>query len=108
MLQHPASGKIVYTSFDIANHLGPKRLPPSPDSTRTGLNCESLNKDVAFPAPLTPHRGKIHEAYARFNTHADATFSVHPRDTRRSVTSHQPGHGRSRQGPLRQFAHLIS
>ncbi|ELR11339.1 glutathione S-transferase family protein, putative [Acanthamoeba castellanii str. Neff] len=82
MLRDPASGRVVGDSFDIANYLE-DMFPDSggclfpPDSTRTGLDYESPNKDTAFFAPLTSNLGSKNEAYARFNTHVDATFSAH-------------------------------
>lgn len=58
MLRDPASGVVIGDSFDIANYLE-DRFPDSggslfpADSTRTGLDYESPNKDLAFIAPLT-------------------------------------------------------
>lgn len=82
MLQDPASGRVVGDSFDIANYLedmfpdsGGRLFPP--DSTRTGLDYESPQKDTAFFAPITPNLGSKNEAYARFNLHVDTTFSAH-------------------------------
>eukprot|EP00123_Amoebidium_parasiticum_P009050 comp19193_c0_seq1/m.21913 comp19193_c0_seq1/g.21913 ORF comp19193_c0_seq1/g.21913 comp19193_c0_seq1/m.21913 type:complete len:276 (-) comp19193_c0_seq1:359-1186(-) len=81
MLQDPASGTVVGDSFDIANYLD-DMFPESggclfpADSTHTGLDYESPNKDTPFYAPLTTNEGKKNEAYARFNTHVDATFSA--------------------------------
>jgi glutathione S-transferase len=81
MLRDPASGRVVGDSFDIANYLEDTfpdsggRLFPS-DSTRTGLDYESPNKDTAFFAPLTSNKGSKNEAYARFNQNVDATFSA--------------------------------
>ncbi|QDS68902.1 hypothetical protein FKW77_007958 [Venturia effusa] len=82
MLQDPSSGKIVGDSFDIANFLddtypnsGGYLFPPN--STRTGLDYESPNKDTAFFAPLTSNEGSKNKEYAQFNLHVDATFSAH-------------------------------
>ncbi|KIW94222.1 uncharacterized protein Z519_05538 [Cladophialophora bantiana CBS 173.52] len=82
MLQNLASGKFVGDSFDIANYLedtfpdcGGCLFPL--DSTRTGLDYESPNKDTVFFAPLTSREGSQNGAYARFNVHVDATFSAH-------------------------------
>ena len=82
MLQDPTLGRIIGDSFDIANYLDDTfpdsggRLFPL-DSTRTGLDYESPNKDTLFYAPLTTNQGSKNEAYANFNTHVDATFSAH-------------------------------
>lgn len=82
MLQDPASGKVLGDSFDIANYLEDTYpdsggcLFPS-DSTQTGLDYESPNKDVAFFAPLTSNEGSKNKAYAKFNLHVDATFSAY-------------------------------
>ncbi|EXJ68719.1 uncharacterized protein A1O5_08513 [Cladophialophora psammophila CBS 110553] len=82
MLQNPASGKVVGDSFDIANYLE-DTFPDSGgclfplDSTCTGLDYESPNKDTVFFAPLTRREGSKNKAYARFNVHVDATFSAH-------------------------------
>lgn len=82
MLQDPASGKIVGDSFDIANYLE-DTYPDSGgclfprDSTRTGLDYESPNKDTAFFAPLTSNEGSKNKEYAKFNLHIDATFSAY-------------------------------
>jgi glutathione S-transferase len=82
MLRDSTSGRVVGDSFDIANYLE-EMFPDSggclfpPVSTRTGLDYESPNKDMAFFAPLTTNEGSKNKAYARFNTHVDATFSSH-------------------------------
>jgi glutathione S-transferase len=82
MLQDPVSGKVVGDSFDIANYLE-DTFPDSggvlfpPNSTRTGLDYESPNKDTPFYAPITTNKGAKHEAYAQFNLHVDATFSAY-------------------------------
>jgi glutathione S-transferase len=82
MLQDPASGEVIGDSFDIANYLdenypdsGAGSLFPT-DSTRTGLDYQSPNKDTMFFAPLTTNKGSKNEAYAQFNLHIDATFSA--------------------------------
>jgi glutathione S-transferase len=82
MLRVPGSGRVIGDSFDIANYLedmfpdlGGCLFPPN--STRTGLDYESPNKDTEFFAPLTTNQGSKNEAYARFNMHVDATFSAH-------------------------------
>lgn len=81
ILQDPASGKVLGDSFDIADYLE-NAFPDSggclfpPDSTRNGLDYESPHKDTPFFAPLTCTYGSKHEAYARFNVHIDATFTV--------------------------------
>lgn len=81
MLRDPTSGKVVGDSFDIANYLE-DTFPESggclfpQDSTRTGLDYESPNKDTLFFAPLTTNQGAKNEAYAKFNVHVDATFSA--------------------------------
>jgi glutathione S-transferase len=82
MLQDPASGKVLGDTFDIANYLDDTfpdsggRLFPS-DSTRTGLDYESPNKDTIFYAPVTTNEGAKNGDYARFNLHVDTTFSAH-------------------------------
>ncbi|KIY02073.1 uncharacterized protein Z520_02211 [Fonsecaea multimorphosa CBS 102226] len=83
MLQDPSSGTVVGDSFDIATYLedtfpdsGAGRLFPQ-DSTGTGLDYTSPHIDASFPAPLTTHKDAKHAAYARFNTHVDATFSAY-------------------------------
>ncbi|KAF2842745.1 hypothetical protein M501DRAFT_926095 [Patellaria atrata CBS 101060] len=82
MLRDASSGQVIGDSFDIANYLDATfpssggRLFPA-DSTRTGLDYESPNKDTAFFAPLTSNRGAEHEDYATFNMHVDCTFSSH-------------------------------
>ncbi|KAL6058146.1 GST N-terminal domain-containing protein [Balamuthia mandrillaris] len=81
MLQDPASGRVVGDSFEIANYLE-DMFPDSggclfpSDSTCTGLDYESPNKDTVFFAPLTSNQGSKNEAYARFNVHVDATFTA--------------------------------
>ena len=82
ILRDPASGRVVGDSFDIANYL--EDMFPSlggclfpPDSTCTGLDYESPNKDMAFIVPLSSIQGTKNEAYARFNLHIDATFTAH-------------------------------
>lgn len=83
MLQDPSSGAVIGDSFDIANYLE-EHFPSSggclfpADSTRTGLDYESPNKDSVFYAPLTAAQaGSKNEAYARFNVHVDTTFTSH-------------------------------
>ncbi|KAI4640330.1 hypothetical protein J4E93_008535 [Alternaria ventricosa] len=82
MLQDPSVGKVIGDSFDIANYLD-DTFPDSggclfpKDSTHIGLDYESPNKDTMFYAPLTLNEGAKHKAYAKFNTHVDATFSAH-------------------------------
>jgi glutathione S-transferase len=82
MLRDPASGVVIGDSFDIAAYLE-EAFPGSgsclfpPDSTRTGLDYESPNRDMVFAVPLTSRRGGKHQAYARFNTQVDATFTAH-------------------------------
>lgn len=81
MLQDP-SGRIIGDSFDIANYLDDTypdsggRLFPS-DSTRTGLDYESPQKDQTILIPLTTNEGAKNQDYARFNWHIDATFTAH-------------------------------
>ena len=81
MLQDPL-GKVVGDSFDIANYLDDTfpesggRLFPK-NSTRTGLDYESPQKDTTILIPLTTNEGAKNEAYARFNWHVDATFTAH-------------------------------
>jgi glutathione S-transferase len=81
MLRDPTSDTVVGDSFDIANYLEDK-FPESggclfpANSTGTGLDYESPNKDTAFFAPLTTREGAKNEAYAKFNVHIDATFSA--------------------------------
>jgi len=82
MVQDPASGRVVGDSFDIANYLedtfpnsGGNLFPQ--DSTRTGLDYESPQKDTVFFAPITTNQGSKNEAYANFNLHVDTTFSAH-------------------------------
>lgn len=82
MLREPASNKVIGDSFDIANYLE-DTYPDSGgclfplDSTRTGLDYQSPNKDTVFFAPLTSNEGSKNEEYARFNLHIDATFSAY-------------------------------
>jgi hypothetical protein len=82
MLRNPISGRVIGDSFDIANYLE-DMFPGSgcclfpPDSTGTGLDYESPNKDTVFFAPLTSNQGSKNENYARFNLHIDATFSAY-------------------------------
>ncbi|RDW74784.1 hypothetical protein BP6252_05926 [Coleophoma cylindrospora] len=82
MLRDPVAGTIIGDSFEIANYLedtfpdADRCLFPS-NSTGTGLDYESPNKDVALYAPLTSNKGAKNEPYARFNVHVDATFSAH-------------------------------
>ncbi|KAF2117536.1 hypothetical protein BDV96DRAFT_597466 [Lophiotrema nucula] len=82
MLQDPDSSRVIGDSFDIANYLegtfpdsGGRLFPP--DSTRTGLDYESPNRDIVLYAPISSNQGSKNEAYARFNLHVDATFSAH-------------------------------
>ncbi|KAH6639535.1 hypothetical protein C7974DRAFT_133933 [Boeremia exigua] len=81
MLQDP-SGKMIGDSFDIANYLEDTfptsggQLFPS-NSTRTGLDYESPQKDQTILIPLTTNEGAKNEDYARFNWHVDATFTAH-------------------------------
>lgn len=81
MLRDP-SGKMIGDSFDIANYLedtfptsGGELFPPN--STRTGLDYESPQKDLPIFIPLTTHEGSKNQDYARFNWHVDATFTHH-------------------------------
>lgn len=82
MLRDVASGKVIGDSFDIANYLEDTfpnsggRLFPS-DSTRTGLDYESPQKDTVFLIPLTTNENSKNGDYARFNMHVDATFTAH-------------------------------
>ncbi|KAG9188076.1 hypothetical protein G6011_01999 [Alternaria panax] len=82
MLQHAPSNKVIGDSFDIANYLQ-DTFPDSggclfpKESKGTGLEYQSPNKDTMFFAPLTLNQGAKNEAYAKFNTHVDATFSAH-------------------------------
>lgn len=81
VLQDPNTGKVIGDSFDIADYLESTYpdsggcLFPS-DSTGTGLDYESPNKDTPFYAPLTSNRETKWSAYAKFNVHVDATFSA--------------------------------
>ncbi|KAG4431911.1 hypothetical protein IFR05_012610 [Cadophora sp. M221] len=82
MLKDNASGRVIGDSFDIANYLeemypdlGGRLFPPN--STGTGMDYESLHKDVEFVAPLTSNEGSKNQAYARFNMHVDATFTAY-------------------------------
>lgn len=82
MLRDAASGKIIGDSFDIANYLednfpdsGGSLFPE--DSTGTGLDYESPNKDTPIHAPITTNEGSKNGAYAKFNLHVDATFSAY-------------------------------
>lgn len=81
IIRDPAAGKSIGDSFDIANYLedtfpdsGGHLFPA--DSTNTGLDYESPSKDTLFFAPLTTNAGSKNEAYAKFNTHVDATFTA--------------------------------
>jgi glutathione S-transferase len=82
MLREPDSGRVIGDSFDIANYLedtypnsGGCLFPTN--STRTGLDYESPNKDSVFYAPVTLNKGAKNEPYANFNAHVDTTFSAH-------------------------------
>lgn len=81
MLQVP-SGEVIGDSFDIANYLentypdSGGRLFPQ-DSTCTGLDYESPQKDTTILIPITTNEGKKNQDYARFNWHVDATFTHH-------------------------------
>jgi glutathione S-transferase len=81
MLHDPSSDKIIGDSFDMANYLE-DNFPASggclfpKDSTGTGLDYESPNKDTMFFAPITTNEGSKNETYAKFNLHVDATFSA--------------------------------
>lgn len=81
MLQIP-SGEVIGDSFDIANYLDDtfpdsgSRLFPQ-NSTRTGLDYESPQKDATILIPITTNEGKKNQDYARFNWHVDATFTHH-------------------------------
>ncbi|KAJ8109837.1 hypothetical protein OPT61_g7164 [Boeremia exigua] len=81
MLQDP-SGKMIGDSFDIANYLEDTfptsggQLFPS-NSTRTGLDYQSPQKDQTILIPLTTNEGSKNQDYARFNWHVDATFTAH-------------------------------
>ncbi|KAH7069052.1 hypothetical protein BKA63DRAFT_100368 [Paraphoma chrysanthemicola] len=76
-----STGEIIGDSFDIANYLE-DTFPNSggclfpKDTTGTGLDYKSPNRDTMFFAPLSLNEGKKNEAYANFNTHIDATFSA--------------------------------
>ncbi|KAF2997325.1 hypothetical protein E8E13_002680 [Curvularia kusanoi] len=81
MLQDP-TGKTIGDSFDIANYLedtypgsGGCLFPVN--STHTGLDYESPQKDQTILIPLTTNKGAKNEPYARFNWHVDATFTAH-------------------------------
>lgn len=82
MLRVPDSGKVIGDSFDIANYLE-DTYPDSggclfpKDSTRTGLDYESPNKDSIFFAPVSLNEGAKNADYANYNTHVDTTFSAH-------------------------------
>ncbi|KAF1928610.1 uncharacterized protein M421DRAFT_420494 [Didymella exigua CBS 183.55] len=81
MLQAP-SGEVIGDSFDIANYLedtfpdSGSRLFPQ-NSTRTGLDYESPQKDTTIMIPITTNKGKNNQDYARFNWHVDVTFTQH-------------------------------
>jgi glutathione S-transferase len=81
MLQTP-SGEVIGDSFDIANYLE-DNFPDSgghlfpKESTRTGLDFESPQKDTTILIPITTNEGKKNQDYARFNWHVDATFTHH-------------------------------
>lgn len=81
MLQAP-SGEMIGDSFDIAIYLEDTfpdsggRLFPK-DSTCTGLDYESPQKDTTIMIPITTNEGKKHESYAHFNWHVDVTFTHH-------------------------------
>jgi glutathione S-transferase len=81
MVRDPTSGKVIGDTFDIANYLednfpesGGSLFPK--DSTGTGLDYESPNKDSVFYAPVTTNEGAKYAGYASFNTHVDTTFSA--------------------------------
>jgi len=82
ILQNSATGEIIGDSFDIANYLE-DTFPHSggclfpPNSTRTGLDYESPNKDMLFLVPLTSREGAKNSDYARFNVQIDATFTAY-------------------------------
>jgi glutathione S-transferase len=82
MLQDLASNKVIGDSFDIANYLD-DTFPDSggclfpQESTHTGLDYESPQKDSPILIPLTVLEGTKNEAYAKFNWHVDATFTAH-------------------------------
>jgi glutathione S-transferase len=82
ILRDSTSGRVVGDSFDIANYIedmflesGGRLFPKN--STRTGLDYESPNKDTPFLVPLSVNEGSKNAAYARFNWHVDATFTAH-------------------------------
>jgi glutathione S-transferase len=82
MLQDPASGRVLGSSFDIACYLedtfpesGGRLFPQG--STGSALDYSSPYQDSSFIAPLSPSEtGSKHEAYARFNWHVDSTFTA--------------------------------
>lgn len=82
ILENPATGDVIGDSFDIAVYLdehfpdsGARLFPP--DSTRTGLDYESPQKDTPFLVPLTVLEGAKHQEYAKFNVQVDATFTAY-------------------------------
>ncbi|PVH68146.1 hypothetical protein DL98DRAFT_522923 [Cadophora sp. DSE1049] len=75
-------GEVVGDSFDIANYLE-DTFPGSGgclfplESTRTGLDYESPNKDMLFLVPLTSREEGKNNDYARFNVQVDVTFTAY-------------------------------
>jgi glutathione S-transferase len=82
LLQDPASDKVIGDSFYIATYLEEK-FPNSggclfpKETTGTGLDYESPNKDTVFMAPLSNLEKPKHKEYAEFNVSVDATFSTY-------------------------------
>lgn len=82
MLRDVAADKVIGDSFQIANYLedafpetGGCLFPTN--STHTGLNYESPQKDTVFFVPITTNEGAKNGAYAKFNLHVDTTFTAH-------------------------------
>lgn len=82
MLREVATGRVIGDSFQIANYLE-ETYPQSEsclfpqDSTHTGLDYESPQKDTVFYVPITTNAGAKNEAYAKFQVHVDTTFTSH-------------------------------
>lgn len=79
---HTPNDRVIGDSFDIANFLEntyPNTggcLFPS-NSTQTGLDYESPQKDQTMLIPITTNEGAMNQAYAKFNWHVDVTFTAH-------------------------------
>jgi len=81
MLRDPVSDKVIGDSFDISHYLEEK-FPDSGgclfpvNSTHTGLDYESPQKDLSFSVPITTNEQSKNVAYAKFNWHVDTTFTA--------------------------------